>query len=140
VRARRRSRDAPAVPRPSARVRSRTRRACAPLPSPWLPLRRRSRRGPTTGRATGLAQELGVETTLPVVQLHQRAMIREVEVERRQRDVAVVHRAHVGALEIVPPGLAPADPVVAPSPGIGLLHDLFLVDAVSEACHPDSTW
>src|SRR5215467_12068823 len=112
------------------------RRASAPLPSPWLPLRRGRWRA--AGRPAGLAQELGVEAALPIAELHHRAMIREVEVERRQRDEAVVHRAHVGALEIVPAGFAAAEPVVRPTARIGLLDDLLLVHAVAEPGHADA--
>src|SRR5262249_59394318 len=106
------------VPRPFELEPSRTRRGSAPLPSPWLPLRRRP--GGRPRRAARLAQELSVETPLPLAELYERSMIREIEMERRQRDVAVVHRAHVGAVQVVPARLAAADPVVTAPTRVGL--------------------
>src|SRR5437867_2969732 len=81
---------------------------------------------------------LGVEATAEVRERVERPVVGEVEVERRDRDVALVEGAHVGALKLLPLGRARADPVVGAPPRVRLFHDLLAVDAVAETREADA--
>src|SRR5438874_8649745 len=62
-----------------------------------------------------------------------RLMVRQVEVQRRDGDVAVLHGLEVGPLLVnAPRRWAAADPVVRPPPRVEPLDDSLGVDALAE--------
>src|SRR5688500_3900006 len=62
----------------------------------------------------------------------------QVEMQRRDRDEAVLHGFEVGSFARLPGGLLAADPVVLASARVEALDDTFGIDPLSEARHADS--
>src|SRR3990172_3644907 len=75
---------------------------------------------------------------LPSLEGSQRRVIRQVEMDRRDRDVVLLDGLQVRAGDVLPPEGIAADPEILPSARIALLHDRLAVDAFPLARDPHS--
>src|SRR5262245_60648478 len=73
----------------------------------------------------------------PLEDLH-RAVVRQVEMKRRHRDVLLGDGGDVGSFLEIPRGNRRADPVVGPPAGVGLLDDGLAVAPFSEPRDADA--
>src|SRR5437016_4415163 len=86
-------------------------------------MRARSRSNAVLTAPAVMTLHLRVERGAPLRHPRERRVVGEVEVQRRHGDVALVDRAHVGAFERFPGGIAAAEPVVRATARIALLDD-----------------
>src|SRR5438876_2236388 len=78
----------------------------------------------------------GAKDLLERLETGDRLVMGQIEVQRSDGDVSVLHRFEVGPFARLPGRRAAADPVVLPPPRIEPLDQRFGVDALAKMGHP----
>src|SRR5262247_2390653 len=102
----------------------------------WIP-RARSCCSTMRRRATERSLSFCVIDRDPAgLEIHDLAVVGQLEAERRHRNVAALDRSKVAGFVVLPRGLLASNPIIELPPWVRLLDDHVPVDPLPQARHP----